>query len=144
MKETTKENIKFLLIIIIIISIIVCGIVALISYRNSLITTETYDIYSTDAPEGYYWIEKDASGFIILFNYNEKLTETYTIKYLDDTPNGKELKTVRFDSSDRDLHVILLDTNESMYLEITGIKHSEYNEHTLYIPNPQLYNKNKP
>ena len=109
---------------------------------------ETYMIYSVDAPNGRYWIDSDAHGEgswgllggYVTYDMKSDLTETYTLKYLD---NG-ELKTLMFESTDLNFHVMFGDTFEYIYVKTIrradgwfGIGDRLYiadEDHYIYIP----------
>ena len=111
-------------------------------------TTETeYEIWSTDAPFGYYWVhtEAEGSGCFLAFRYHldSQLTESYTVKYLVE---NNQLKTMIFPSVSENHKVFLTDNKDEMtlkYFEVyeklplaISVVESWYE---IYIPDPNLF-----
>lgn len=145
MNDFTESAIASIIIVNIILGILHYGFACDITTE-----TETFDVFSTDAPEGYYWVQGIGTPILFSYRYNEKLTESYTIKYTADTQYGTELKTLILDSTSNILHVILLDTNDTMYLEINNEvtqyrfvdkEKKHVDSYNLYIPNSQNYDE---
>lgn len=111
-------------------------------------TTEVeYDIWSTDAPFGYYWTHTESSGygFLIAFNYysDSQLTESYTVKYLVE---NDQLKTIIFPSDSEEHKVFLTeDVNNMTIKHIQQFKKLALTNpvvkswYEIYIPNPKLF-----
>ena len=106
---------------------------------HSYETNETYEIWDAKAPFGNYWTNTEGSGNFIYYESTSSLTESYTIKYLDDG----ELKTVILSATSSSTHIVFTQNN-TMSLKIVyrvdvygdGDEKTTLTDYYVYIPDP--------
>lgn len=125
----------------------IMGLSYISTVQDTWTTESEYEIWSTDAPFGYYWVhtEAEGSGCFLAFRYHSdsQLTESYTVKYLVE---NNQLKTMIFPSVSENHKVFLTDNKDEMtlkyfevYEKLPGRTRVAESWYEIYIPDPNLF-----